>query len=83
MAAEASVPNPDWRLVVRLTARGDWVENNPDLLSLRATALSKIGRDKNHAQFCEHVSLRSSDKLRMAPTVASVSSRFNLSLTLV
>ncbi|MEC8854884.1 MAG: hypothetical protein VXX15_04695, partial [Planctomycetota bacterium] len=47
IAAEASVPNPDWRLVVRLTAKEEvWVEKNPDLLSLRATALSKIGREQ-------------------------------------
>ena len=47
MASEVSVPNPNWRLVVQLTAKEDaWVEDNPDLLSLRATALLNVGREQ-------------------------------------
>ena len=47
MAAEVSVPNPDWRLVVRLTAQEEtWVQDNPDLMSLRASALLNIGREQ-------------------------------------
>ena len=47
MAAEVSVPNPDWRLVVQQTAKEKaWVQDNPDLLSLRATALLNIGREQ-------------------------------------
>ena len=47
MASEVSVPNPDWRLVVRLTAQEEeWVQDNPDLMSLRATALLNIGREQ-------------------------------------
>ena len=47
MASEVSVPNPDWRLVVQLTAKEDaWVQDNPDLLSVRATALLNIGREQ-------------------------------------
>ena len=47
MAAEVAVPNPDWRLVVQLTAKEEaWVQDNPDLLSLRATALLNVGREQ-------------------------------------
>ena len=47
MASEVAVPNPDWRLVVQLTAKEeDWVQDNPDLLSLRATALLNLGREQ-------------------------------------
>ena len=47
MASEMSVPKPDWRLVVMLTAKEEvWVESNPDLLSVRATALLNIGREQ-------------------------------------
>ena len=47
MAAEVSVPNPDWRLVVQLTAKEEaWVQDNPDLLSLRATSLLNVGREQ-------------------------------------
>ena len=47
MASEVSVPTPDWRLVVQLTAKEEaWVQDNPDLLSLRATALLNVGREQ-------------------------------------
>ena len=47
MASEVSVPTPDWRLVVQLTAKEKaWVQDNPDLLSLRATALLNVGREQ-------------------------------------
>ncbi|MEC8114347.1 MAG: tetratricopeptide repeat protein, partial [Planctomycetota bacterium] len=47
MASEVSVPTPDWRLVVQLTAKEEaWVQDNPDLLSVRATALLNVGREQ-------------------------------------
>ena len=47
MASEAAVTTPDWRLVVQLTAKEEaWVQDNPDLLSLRATALLNVGREQ-------------------------------------
>ena len=47
MASEVAVTTPDWRLVVQLTAKEEaWVQDNPDLLSLRATALLNVGREQ-------------------------------------
>lgn len=47
MASEVAVPSPDWRLVVQLTAKEeDWVQDDPNLLSIRANALLNLGREQ-------------------------------------
>ena len=46
MAAEVAVPNPDWRLVVQLTAKEEaWVQDN-QIYSHCLTALLNVGREQ-------------------------------------
>lgn len=47
MASEVAVPSPDWQLIIRFTAKEKaWVQDNPDLLSMRAKALLENGREQ-------------------------------------